>query len=195
MPCARHWNKLAVNGPHCIHIGHATGAPLWSVFLVSFTVNKASPTLSPQGGRVLPANGGQDQRIVCACCRGLRPRLRSVSSRLTVCARLLALRARQADRSRGHRQRNSAEGTRPHAVGARQHAHTNNLTETDRSAQPNQTSRRQPPAINFLQEPPRAPFAPASSRLGARKCVVVKPFSADGSRNIYCATLADDRPL
>src|SRR5437762_4121655 len=55
--------------------------------VLSFTVNKGSPTLSPQGGRVLPAKGGQDQRIVCACCRGLRPRLRSVSSRLTVCAR------------------------------------------------------------------------------------------------------------
>ena len=77
-------------------------------FLVSFTVNKGSPTLSPQGGRVLSANSGLDQRIVCACCRGLRPRLRSVSSRLMVCARRLALRARQTDRSRGRR-----KGIRP----------------------------------------------------------------------------------
>ena len=113
--------------------------------LVSFTVNKGSPTLSPQGGRVLPANDGQDQRIVCACCRRLRPRLRSVSSRLTVCARcyrcVLDKPTEVGAVAKGIR----PKGNRPNARRARQHAHTNNFTETDGSAKPNQTSRRQPP--------------------------------------------------
>src|SRR5437868_6861592 len=55
--------------------------------LCPLQASEHSPTRSPQGGRGMAAKRGQDQRIVCACCRRLRPRLRSVSSRLTVCAR------------------------------------------------------------------------------------------------------------
>ena len=116
---------------------------------------RISPTRSPQGGRGMAAKRGQDQRIVCACCRRLRPRLRSVSSRLTVCARcyrcVLDKPTEVGAVAKGIR----PKVTRPHARRARQHAHTNNLTETDRSAKPNQTLRRQPPRpTNFcLQNP------------------------------------------
>src|SRR5881394_2282501 len=70
------------------HKGHHSSAPARSVFLRVLYRPLGVPQHFPHKGEgVLSAKRGQDQRIVCACCRWLRPRLRSVSSRLTVCAR------------------------------------------------------------------------------------------------------------
>ena len=88
MRYAMHSSKLLGRGPIKDTF---IDAPSWSVFLNRrFCLLRPArvPQRVPRKGEgVLAAKRGQDQRIVCACCRRLRPRLRSVSSRLTVCAR------------------------------------------------------------------------------------------------------------
>ena len=138
---------------------------------------RGSPTHSPQGGRGAWPQYGQDQRIVCACCRGLRPRLRSVSSRLKVCARcyrsVLDKPTEVGAVARGIRpQTNAASCGRRPTTRTHEQPHGNRPFG---AAEPNIAA---PAARDQLfQQPSRASSRPRHRANEPEKRVVVKPYS------------------